>query len=289
MKDKIRTAFDTVQAEEILKEKTLAFIQENTQASIAADSKKGSAALHKKRTAMRLIPAMACLLMILGGGSWLYFTPVASISMDINPSIEMEINRFDRVLSAEGFNNDGRELAYAVDIKHMKYTDAVDAITSSATVSSLMADGEIMAVTIVDDKQKRGEKIRTEIEDCVNKHECIRTGENAYCYYADSEEVAKAHDCGLSYGKYRALQELQETDPDITADDVQNMTMKEMHQMKHGHSSDDSHAKGSGSDESSSGTGSGQQHHYGNGNNSGNGNGNNSGSGNGNGKNHHGE
>ena len=54
--------------------------------------------------------------------------------------------------------------------------------------------------------------------------------ENTYCYAADREEIDKAHQNGLSYGKYRAYQQLQELEPEITPEDVQDMTMDEIRQ-----------------------------------------------------------
>ena len=37
-----------------------------------------------------------------------------------------------------------------------------------------------------------------------------------------------AHDCGLSYGKYRAYLELAALDPTVTPEEVQGMTMREI-------------------------------------------------------------
>ena len=45
------------------------------------------------------------------GKRWLYFTPIAEISIDINPSIELRVNRFDQVISVDGLNGDGQALA----------------------------------------------------------------------------------------------------------------------------------------------------------------------------------
>lgn len=61
-------------------------------------------------------------------GSWLYFTPTAAISIDINPSIELEVNRFGRVLSVTGYNDDGRVLADSLPIKHLGYADAAEQV-----------------------------------------------------------------------------------------------------------------------------------------------------------------
>ena len=50
----------------------------------------------------------------------------------------------------------------------------------------------------------------------------------AHCYRAGTDEVEAAHDCGLSYGKYRAYQELAALDPTVTPEQVADMTMREI-------------------------------------------------------------
>ena len=52
--------------------------------------------------------------------------------------------------------------------------------------------------------------------------------QNVYCHSGNSEEVHHAHDAGLSFGKYQAWQVLQDLDPDITLEEVQDMTMSEI-------------------------------------------------------------
>ncbi|HIZ42609.1 MAG TPA: hypothetical protein H9811_08620 [Candidatus Gemmiger excrementigallinarum] len=45
---------------------------------------------------------------------------------------------------------------------------------------------------------------------------------------AGAGEVEQAHECGLSYGKYRAYRELAALDPTVTPEAVQGMTMREI-------------------------------------------------------------
>ena len=50
---------------------------------------------------MKALPIIACFIFLLFSfsGYGLYFTKTSIISIDINPSIELNINRFDRVIS----------------------------------------------------------------------------------------------------------------------------------------------------------------------------------------------
>ena len=97
MRDRIRDAFDQIQAEEPLKARTKDFLARKT----------ASYTRVRPRRLMRAVPALACFALLLLGGHWLYFTPTAAISIDINPSLELGVNRFDKVISVDGRNSDG--------------------------------------------------------------------------------------------------------------------------------------------------------------------------------------
>ena len=78
MQDRIRAAFDSVHAEDALKERTRRFLAGKTR-----NYAHGPAPAYR-----RLAPVLACFLfLLLGlGGYWLYFLPTSYISIDVNPS-----------------------------------------------------------------------------------------------------------------------------------------------------------------------------------------------------------
>lgn len=214
MNKRIKEAFDNIHAEEELKMKTKAFLLSKTQ-----KAEKSKWIPHK-----RLIPVLACLVFLFFGfgGYWIYFTPAATISIDVNPSIELGVNRFDKVVSIEGYNEDGRTFANSLNIKYMNYEEAVQQILASDSIAVLLSQNELLTITVVGPDEKRCEKILSDMESCTNEHA------NTYCHCAASDEVAAAHEAGLSYGKYKAFLELQTVNPNLTLEDIQDMTMKEI-------------------------------------------------------------
>ncbi len=96
----------------------------------------------------RLVSAAVCLLFLLLGGRWLYFTPTATISIDINPSIELGINRFDRVISVNSYNDDGQDLADSLKIRFADYTSAVQQIMDNKDISALLSGDGVMTIVI---------------------------------------------------------------------------------------------------------------------------------------------
>ena len=161
------------------------------------------------------------MLLALLGGRWLYFTPTAAISIDINPSLELSVNRFDRVIGVTGFNEDGQALSNALDVNYKHYAQAVEQILCHDSVTALLSAGEVMSITVAG-PDGQSAKLLSGVETCA-------AGQgNIDCYSAKPEEADAAHKAGLSCGKYRAFLELQLLDPDITPGDVQGMTMREI-------------------------------------------------------------
>lgn len=212
MNEKLKKAFDQITAEDELKSTTKEFIFRKTKGYTP-----------KKAVNYRhLISAFACFVFLLIGGHWLYFSPTVEISIDINPSVELGVNRFNRIISFESYNDDGKELINSLDIKYMNYSDAVNQIMESDEIVSLLSDDEILTIAVIGTDSTQSEEVFSTIQSCTAGNS------NTYCYYAHSEEVEKAHETGLSYGKYKAFLDLQSLDPTITVEEVQNMTMREI-------------------------------------------------------------
>ncbi len=218
MDDRIRKALEGIRAEEELKAHTETYLLEYMR-------KKQS-----RKVWRHFVPAVAaavCLLLVCvcAGGWKLYFTPTAAVSIDINPSVELEVNRFDRVLSVTGFNEDGQELADSLAIRFMDCEEAVAQILESETVSGLISGDGLLEITVAGNNDAQCGRILSELETSTEDEA------NARCYSASMEDVENAHEAGLSLGKYRVFLEVQALDPDITPEEVQGMTMREIREL----------------------------------------------------------
>lgn len=168
----------------------------------------------------RLLPALAAVLILcLGGLGWLWFTPVSAISVDVNPSLELVINRFGRVLTVEGWNEDGRALAQQLDLRFQPYVTALERVVDSEAVQECLARGEELCITVAGGSAAQSRTILEAVRECAN---------GAYCMLADYAQLEEAHAAGLSLGKYRVFLELQALDPSVRAADAARMTMREL-------------------------------------------------------------
>ncbi len=161
--------------------------------------------------------------MLLGAaGDFTYTTPVAAISLDINPSIELTVNRFDRVIAATGYNADGEQVVAALDLKNKSYTAAMNAVLQDDTVASYLKDDGILEVTLTSGSQETMQQM----QNCICAQTSVAAGQ-IYCTDR-REEVEAAHAAGVSFGKYRAFLELQKIDPDVTVEEIKTLSMREI-------------------------------------------------------------
>lgn len=216
MSDKWKSAFDQIHAEDGLKERTKEYL-----------SKK----VYGRRMSFsplfrRVVPAAAGLVILLFiGGSYIFLTPTAYISIDINPSLELGINRFDRIVFVECYNEDGENLAETLNITFMNYNDALEEILSSQTIEDYLEQDAVLSLTVAGDIETQYSEIFETVETCASDHE------NIHCHSGDTEEMNEAHDAGVSFGKYRAYLMLKELDSSVSLDDIRDLTMREIYNL----------------------------------------------------------
>lgn len=217
MRDELKTALDKVTADDALRQSTRAFLARQTGDFGAAKT--------RRHMARRFAAAFACLALVVAGGTgyWAYFSPTCAISIDINPSVELGVNRFDKVVSVEGIGDDGEALAETLDIRFLDYADALNALLADPTVEGYLSQDEVLSIAVAGENEAQADAILAQAETCA------AGTRNVYCHAADSAELEHAHEAGLSFGKYQAFLILQSLDPTVTAEDVQELTMRELH------------------------------------------------------------
>lgn len=182
--------------------------------------KKASAMGVQAKKRFRAIAAACAViaLLVVAGGYYLYSSPVAAISIDVNPSVELEMNVFGRVISCRTFNDDGA--AVKVNVKNMDYRDAVEAIIKDESFKKFMNADSYLVITVAADNS---DAIVKSIESRPDIEALTASVETA-----DKETVEEAHGCGFSFGKYKAYTILKGLDPSITDERAKSMTMREI-------------------------------------------------------------
>ena len=105
--------------------------------------------LHKRLARWGTMVACLCLLLL---GSWVWQSPIGTVRMQINPDVQMSVNRFDRVVALEGLNEDGTSLidGYRAYGKGMKTVS--DELADRATELGYLSDGGQITLTVDSEK-----------------------------------------------------------------------------------------------------------------------------------------
>lgn len=241
LEQRMRGAFDQTHMPAGLAERTLARIEAERQAGAAdtpgagpspsatkplsAIDGKPSRRTTRSHRRLPLVAALAaCLALValgIGGVAWAW-QPYAYVAIDVNPSIELGINRFDRVASTRAYNDDGAQVLAAADVEGETYEQAMTSIEQA--LRDYLDDTSAIEVTIICDDQHAA----TQLEDVGTR--CLGasgTGQ-VHCSHASEEEHHAAASAGIDVGKYRVWQELVDAGVDISADEASGMTIREL-------------------------------------------------------------
>lgn len=246
--------------------------------SIEASKGQGSATPQKRRKALRFakggritaIAACVALVACLIGGVADFLRPVAYVGIDVNPSVELTLNRFDIVVGTCALNDDGQRALDETPCMWRAFDDAARDL--DGVMRAIAGENAVVEVSIDCDNENRYAALAAQSNDCFGCN-----GE-AHCDRTNAEERQAAHNSGMGVAKYRAYQALQEAGIDISTEECATMSMRELRNMLAENGVDESEGEG---EHAGMGNGQGAGAHGGN---SAKGRGHENGSGNGNGK-----
>ena len=119
------------------------------------------------------------------------------------------------------YNADGWGILEHVSLKNISYTKAIDRLLNDEDYSHFLAEDSFVVITIVSDDSDA-------IIETIDADESLRVYK-AKTYISDRACMEEAHQHEMSFGKYRAYQELSQYDDNITVEDCHGMTMGEIH------------------------------------------------------------
>ena len=95
--------------------------------------------------------AAACVLLVLCAGgifSWLWFSTKAVVSIDVNPSVALSLNRFEYVIDTQAGNTDGADVLDDLSLKNLKLSTALDALMGAMSRKGYLDDQAQISVFV---------------------------------------------------------------------------------------------------------------------------------------------
>ena len=185
----------------------------------------------KRRSLRPCYTAAACLALVftLGAGSFhYYYAQTSLVSIDVNPSIELGINRFNRVVETRALNPEGEQILAEQNLKNLPWQEAVDTIMGAEEMEGYFNSASDIVVTVYAKTADTQESMLKEVRQYVDTASAEYPALQSECHAVDEDTVSQAHDYGVTPGKYLYLQELKETDPDVDITDYTHHSIEEL-------------------------------------------------------------
>ena len=141
--------------------------------------------------------------------SYVTLKPYGVVSLDVNPSIEFTINRFDRVLNVSGVNDDGKDILSCLNEKRLLYKNIEQAV--DITINTLRAEGYLreekdnyVVVAANTNKESHTDKLVGRLDQSISKQDNIEP----IAMKASDDELMAARELGTTPGKMMIVEKL---------------------------------------------------------------------------------
>ena len=192
----------------------------------------------KKNAWLRpLIAAAACLCLLLGGGFGLKSYRVnhmvdATVSLDVNPSVELQVNQKERVLNVNPLNEDGR-----IIVGDMDFTGSSLDVAVNAMIGSMLQNGYLnelansILISVDNDDPVRGADLQARLSaevDRLLQTDSFSASVLSQTVVRSSELQQMAEQYGITLGKAQLIQDILSRSTLHTFDELAPLSINEL-------------------------------------------------------------
>ena len=188
----------------------------------------------RRTPAPALASAAAAAVLLFGGGGAAYALPYTHVTLDMNPSVEYTLNVFDRVLAAEGLDEDGEALLEGLELRNLTIDEAAEVLVEELEEDGYFQDeteDEIL-IAVESQGEERKLQVATRLQEKLElKTQNMGLEMAIMAVTMNQEERQEALGMGLSMGQYYAIRQAVGPDKDpaeIPWNQYKDMNMKEL-------------------------------------------------------------
>ena len=192
----------------------------------------------KKNAWLRpLIAAAACLCLLLGGGFGLKSYRVnhmvdATVSLDVNPSVELQVNQKERVLNVKALNEDGRIIVGDMDFSGSSLDVAVNALIGSMLQNGYLNElANSILISVDNDDPVRGADLQARLSaevDRLLQTDSFSASVLSQTVVRSSELQQTAEQYGITLGKAQLIQDILSRSTLHTFDELAPLSIHEL-------------------------------------------------------------
>ncbi len=190
-----------------------------------------------KNTIRNLTAIAAAAVLLVGGGAGyaVYssnYKVASTISLDVNPSVEITANKKEDVLAVTALNDDGRAI-----IGNMDFSGSSIDVTVNALIGSMLRNGYLtdiansILISVDDDNAAHGEALQKKLADDINEILQINAFDGAVLSQTivkDSDAWKLADEYGITAGKAQFVNEIIAGNPVHTFEELAPLSINEL-------------------------------------------------------------
>ncbi len=188
----------------------------------------------KKNIFIKAAAIAAALALVLGLSlfalPYLGSSPVASVvTLDVNPSIEMKLDKDARVLEANALNKDAAKVLAGMELKNTNLTTATNAI-----IGSLLKHGYLdelrnsILISVEDEDAQRGARLQDSLSKEVNEFLSSASIQAAVLSQVIEGEVPESREHHISQGKAALIEKILEVNPSYRFEELAELSVQEL-------------------------------------------------------------
>ena len=168
--------------------------------------------------------AAAAAIAVCAGGAYMYVSPYAYVSLDVNPAVEYVLNRFDRVIRVYAINDDASRILEGVQLTNKSIDAAVRETLNCIASSGYFEDtkqNDLLIGTSCQNEQA-SEKLALRLEQSAQEETGSLNAEvKVQTVTVSQDRVQEAKNLGVTPGKLGLVEQLKESVEDPDSIDIQ--------------------------------------------------------------------
>ncbi len=179
------------------------------------------------------IAAAAAVFCLIFGGAYYSSNLVAhaTVSFDVNPSVELKVSKNQRVIDAVAKNDEGKLIIGDMDMKNIDIDVAVNALIGSMLRTGYISELANSILISVDGDEKTEEQLRTQIMEQVRQlldNQNFNGAILSQNVNADGDLKALADKHGITVGKAQLISDIVGASQVYTFDSLVNLSINEL-------------------------------------------------------------
>ena len=166
---------------------------------------------------------IVALIAVLAYGGVKLTEPSYSLTMDVNPSIEIVSNRLDKVVEVNPLNDDARQMLKGFEIKDNDLTDTIEDLADLMVLTGYISGGEDNLVMITVNDGKASQEVLSKVNQAIAAYLENKQIEAMIVNQSIPEDVDFDNN-----GKYVVAEKIGDLDNDLDFNTLASMTLREL-------------------------------------------------------------